>query len=255
MSGVNSHIRVPKCILKQFEDDKHFVYFWDLKNGWIQKSHAESINTKKGYYSLQAEAFLRDEIETPLGKAIQTVKNIDLIQPEFTMDNSTKEIFRRYVHALVARSQTMLEIMNKSSVFLQFMSLRDQHDLAAIMGIDEAQRARVFGDWEITFMMNRTNTPFVLPLCGTYSFSLNGDTMFSVPLTPYRAIIFMEHTAVKKYYIDQKMRLFQIVEPAQVIQFNAFALSSEQKDGNYGIASNEKRVLEMLQKNSVLFPE
>ncbi|MBQ2747195.1 MAG: DUF4238 domain-containing protein [Firmicutes bacterium] len=246
---INSHIRMPKCVLKQFADDNHVVYFWDLEKGWILDRSAKSINTEKDYYSEDAEHFLRDNIETPLGQILKFVRSIDPKNPEFTMDNEMKDVMRRFVHSLVARSRAMLTKINQTSIFAQFLPKRDLHDWAAVMGIEEAHNSRVFEDWEITFTENHTEVPFILPLCGTYSFSFNGDTMFNVPVTPHYAITFMPRAVAHKYVIDGKMRLFQIVNSEQAMRFNMFALNSERKDGNYGIASNSRKLLEVIKES------
>ena len=243
---INSHIRMPKCVLKQFADEKHFVYFWNIETGWIQKSHAESINTKEDYFSEEVEHFLRDNIETPLGHILNFIKSIDPNIPEFSMDNDKKTVIRRYVCALVARSQLMLVQMSKMSVFAPSMSVRDLHDVAAVIGIAEAINSQLFEDWEITFMVNHTENTFVLPLCGTYSYAYNGDPMFNVPITPNYAITFMPQAVAHKYVIGRKMRLFPLVDSERAMQFNMLALSSEQKDGNYGIAANSRQILEKM---------
>lgn len=247
---INSHIRMPKCVLKQFADEKHFVYFMNLEKGWIQKSHAESINTEEDYYSEDVEHFLRDHIETPLGQILKFIKSIDEKNPEFTMDNEKKTVMRRFVHALIARSQIMLAKINQTSIFAQFLPKRDLHDWVAVMGIEEAHNSHVFEDWEITFTENHTEVPFVLPLCGTYSFSYNGDTMFNVPVTPHYALTFMPRTIAYRYVIDGKMRLFQIMDSEQAMRFNMFALKSERKDWNYGIAANSRDILEKIKASA-----
>ena len=244
MGQINSHKRVPKCVLKQFQDEKYFVYFWDLEKGWILNRHAESINTEEGYYSEKMEAFLRDNIETPLGHILGFIKRIEQKDPRFTMGNEKKDIIRRYVYALIARSGKMLTLINEKSIYAQFLSKQEQHDHAVISGLQGAVDLDLFGNWEITFIENHTSIPFVLPLCGTYSFSFNGDTMFSVPVTPHYAITFMHPSAVPKYVVDDVMRLFQVVEPYQAMMFNKFALSSELKDSCYGIAANSRSILE-----------
>lgn len=248
MSNINSHIRMPKCVLKQFEDEKHFVYFWSFGEGQIKKGHAESINTELGYYSESIEHFLRDSVETPMGSVLKFIKGIDIDSPEFTMRDDMKRIMRRFVHALVARSTSFLEKINEESVYTQFLPKRDQHDTAVIMGIEGASKSHVFEDWEITFMENHTEIPFVLPLSGSYSFSYNGDTMFNVPITPNYAITFMHESVAHKFVTDDKMRLFQVINSQQAMRFNMFALSYEQKDCNYGIAANSRRVLEKMKE-------
>lgn len=243
---MNSHIRMPKCVLKQFEDEKHFVYFWNLEKGWIQNSHAESINTEKGYYSESVERFLRDNIETPFGHILKFIKSIDMAGSEFTMDNTMKTVMRRFVYALAARSKKMMEGINETSVYYQFMPKRDQHDIAAVLAIEEAERNQLFSDWEITFTANHTAIPFVLPLCGSASFSFNGDVMFNLPVTPHYAITFMQKAVANKYIIDGKMRMFLVTSEDQAMRYNTFAFTSEQRDGNYGLASNSRDILEKM---------
>ena len=248
MSDINSHIRMPKCVLRQFEDEKHFVYFWDLEDNQINKGHAKSINTEEGYYSESVEHFLRDNIEAPLGSVLKFIKGIDHSSPEFTMDDDMKRIIRRFVYALVARSKSLLKKVKETSIFAQFLSVQNQHDMAVVMGIEEAINAQVFEDWEITFVENHTEVPFVLPLSGSYSFSLNGDTMFNIPITPHYAITFMHKSVAHKYVLDGKMRLLQVVNPEQAMYFNMFALSSERKDWNYGIAASSRNILEKMKR-------
>lgn len=248
MSNINSHIRMPKCVLRQFEDEKHFVYFWNFKDDQINRSHAISINTEVGYYSESIEHFLRDNVEAPLGLVLKFVKSIDRDKPEFTMGDDMKRIMRRFVHALVARSTSFLQKTNEESVFTQFLSKRDQRDMAVIMGIEEASKSHVFEDWEITFMENHTEIPFVLPLSGSYSFSYNGDTMFNIPITPNYAITFMHKSVAHKFVTDGKMRLFQVIDSEQAMRFNMFALSSERRDWNYGIAASSRSVLEKMKE-------
>lgn len=252
---MNSHIRMPKCVLKQFADENHFVYFLNLQQGWIQNSHAESINTKVDYYSEDVEHFLRDNIETPLGQILKFIKSIDQKNPAFTMDDNKKTVMKRFVYALIARSPAMLTEMNQTSIFAQFLPERDLHDQAAVIGIAEAHKHRIFEGWEITFTANHTEIPFVLPLCGTYSFSHDGDTVFNVPVTPHYAITFMPQSVVHKYVIDGTMRLLKIVNPEQAMRFNMFALKSEQKDGNYGIAANSRKILEVIKESAFQQPE
>lgn len=249
MANVNSHIRMPKCVLRQFEDEKHFVYFLNLKEGWIQKTHAESINTEEGYYSKEVEHFLRDNIETPFGQILKFINSIDPKAPEFTMTNDKKVVMRRFVYALVSRSREMVAKIHQTSLFAQFMPERDQHDWAAVAGIREAAKRRLFEDWEITFMENHTTVPFVLPLCGTYSYKYNGDLFLNIPVTPHYTITFIPKAAAHKYIQGNTMRLFKIAEPDQVMRLNMFTLTSEKKDGNYGIASNSRDILEKIKQN------
>lgn len=44
---MNSHIQMPKCVLKQFANEDHVLYYYNFKDGHIAKNSATSINTEK----------------------------------------------------------------------------------------------------------------------------------------------------------------------------------------------------------------
>ena len=61
---INSHIILPKFLLKNFEID-HSFWYYDIDGYYIAKGYASSFNTEKGYYSEEMEQILNSTVETP----------------------------------------------------------------------------------------------------------------------------------------------------------------------------------------------
>ena len=70
--SVKSHIQMPKCILKKFQNRNNRLFYYDVKENHIGKNgSANSINTEKGYYSKDTERYLQEKIETPFSKLLR----------------------------------------------------------------------------------------------------------------------------------------------------------------------------------------
>ena len=75
---INSHIQLPKFIIRKFEDEKHFVHYIDIENACVLKTgHADSLNTKEDYYSLEIEKYLQRELESPFSRLLHQFENVD----------------------------------------------------------------------------------------------------------------------------------------------------------------------------------
>lgn len=242
---------MPKCILRQFEDEKHFVYFWNLKKGWIQKSHASSINTEQGYYSKQMEEYLGSQIETPFGRVLELIKSIDYLSPNLSMTYGAKEVVLRFAYALFARNPSLLDHIQRTSFVFQFMPEQNQHDLVVVWGMAGAKKCQLLEDFEFTFIENHTEVPFVLPISGLYSAGVDGDISFVFPITPHYAIMFMHKSFVYKYILEGKMCFVKLESSEQAMQLNDMALESEQQNGNYGLAANSRVILEKMKESLI----
>ena len=76
MGSVNSHIQMPKCVLRNFMDDQQLLHYYDFQTGTIKQGRAASLDTELGYYSQDVEDYLRDNVEAPFGRVMAKVKNI-----------------------------------------------------------------------------------------------------------------------------------------------------------------------------------
>ena len=248
--GNGSHIRIPESVLRNFENEKRTLYQWNFETGRITPGRAASINTEVGYYSETIELLLSQKVETPFGNVMKFFKGINKEEPQFSLQQTVKDDIRRFAHSLAVRSERMVELISTTSEHYRKLPRQKQHDVAVSLGLDEARNMGIFDDWEFTFSVNESSIPFVLPLCGSYSFSYGGDTMFSIPFAPNYAITFMPRSvAYAKYVVGETMRLLLVPSDVKAMQFNRIALDAERKDGNKGIIASTKDVLIMLKES------
>ena len=242
MNLVNSHIQMPKLLLKRFHNEQNKFYYHDVKKGFIgTNGTAKSINTQYGYYSPSTEAFLRDYIETPFGKLITYIENIDFSQNQFYMTTDFEEVTRNFIYALLARDPAVVGEIDKNSIFLQFLPERQRHDLAARNGIAYAKRNNIFGEYILTFMVNCTERPFVLPLMGLYNYSMSGHSVINLPISPTKALCLVHRDyASRLIHDDGTISMFMVDNPEQVSKMNAFAFVAQRRH-NWGCVICSKR--------------
>ena len=77
---MNSHIQMPRFILKGFEDEKHFLYCYSFEYNRVINGHSQTLNTEQDYYSDQAEGYLSQNMENPFSDILRFIKGIDLIR-------------------------------------------------------------------------------------------------------------------------------------------------------------------------------
>lgn len=181
-----SHIQMPETVLKRFTDEKNFLYYIDCNSKKIGRGFAKSLYTEKGYYSERVEDWLSDTIETHLGVFIKFVAESNFETPQ-DINFDYKEFAFRYLYSLLARSPYMLDVVNDNSVFLQFYSATDRHDIVAHDTYEMLASRNAFkGIYVVSFVINETNEPFVLATSGICQCKIG----IICPLTPQRALLF-----------------------------------------------------------------
>lgn len=188
--NINSHIQMPKEVLKRFHNRYNSFRYYDVVKGIIGKNgRANSINTENGYYSKEVEQLFNKLIETPLGDFLNEIDKVDFDKESFVLSEEIKIVAKTFAWSLISRDPTMYSAFKKKSVFAQFVA-GNLHDYAAISGMGFAEEKDMFSDYIVTFLINKTDTPFVLPICGLYSYSRNKHRMMNIPISSKIAICF-----------------------------------------------------------------
>lgn len=234
-SLVYSHIQMPKLLLKRFLNEQNKFFYYDVSKKFIGKNGtAKSTNTEYGYYSIDTEHYLRDNIETPFGEILSDIDNVDFEQGCFSMPKNFTETTKNFIYALLSRDPDMLQKIKQHSTFAQFYHERTLHDYAAINVIDIAERNKLFAEYIVTFMENRTGTPFVLPIKGLFEYTLNGHSIINLPISPTRAICLV-HKDHSNYLIQKDgtkaMFMVNISEQIKKINESAFLAQKRQNQG------------------------
>ena len=101
---INSHIQMPKVLLKRFHNDNNRFFYYDVQKQIIgYNGTAKSINTQLGYYSQQTEDYFRDNIETPFGEVLTYIEKTGIDRETFAINSSAKEIIKNFMFALISR--------------------------------------------------------------------------------------------------------------------------------------------------------
>lgn len=127
---VNSHIQMPKQVLKNFTNKNGQLFIYDFEKKIISMGYPKTVYTEWGYYSDDIETFLGCEIESDLGKLLKFIKETSF-ETGTELPVKYREIALKYVYSLIARSPLFQCEINNNSVFFQFLSKIEQHDIAA----------------------------------------------------------------------------------------------------------------------------
>lgn len=245
--NVNSHIQMPRFLLARFENEHHAFFYYDVEKGFIgTNGHAKSMNTEHGYYPDEIEKLLSDEIEKPFSQVLRFIESLDLEKPFFTMTSTDESNIKQFLVSLMLRSPLFLNGINRNSVFFEFFSPADQHTLAITQGIMEAEKQKVFDSFRVTFTVNKTGKPFILPISGLYTYRLNGYTHISLPVSPQMAITLIENAGIPFIEKEGVTRMYLITEEKYVTELNRFAFREQCKQGYGVVISPTKEAMEIL---------
>lgn len=249
-SIIDSHIQMPKLLLKRFHNDKHKFYYYDVPGCYIGKNGtAESTNTELGYYSAEVEQFINDTIESPIGKILAYVDEKGFDKETLSVTSKIDETVKNFFCSLISRDPSLIKKMHEEGSLITLFSERDQHDYAAINGILLSQEANVFSEYIVTFMINRTTIPFVLPVCGLYSFSFNGHTVINLPVSPETAICLIHRDyAERLLHKDGAISMFEISDEVVIHRMNGWAFSAQLKQKYGRIVCPSRNELDRLKK-------
>jgi len=224
---IDSHIQMPKLLLKRFHNDYNRFYYYDVKNRWIGKNgRAASLNTEEGYYSIYTEDFLRDNIETPFSKVLELIEKVDFELESFSLDSNFEEVVRNFIYALIARDPSALKEMD-NSIFSFVFSEQENRGFMVEQGIGIANNLGLLKKYIVTFMVNDTEVPFVLPICGIYSFLFKGKRVVNLPISSKIAISLIEESAAELLITEGVCKMFHISDLEITKSMNEFAFSQQ----------------------------
>ena len=243
---MDSHIQMPKLMLRRFENDKHELYYYDLETHVLGKGSARSTNTEEDYYSEGMESLLNRSIETPFSKVLRYIDAIDFDSDSFSLFSGFEKTVKDFLKALFVRNPNNVDEIEKHSIFFQLCDERSKHDVAVWMGMEEAYSQALYDLFFPTFCVNQSDTPFVLPISGSYGFTHNGIKHINLPIDPKTAITLIDKKKVETIIKDETVHLYLITNDKQAEKFNMMAYENQQRLGYGRVVSNRKDVLERL---------
>ncbi len=224
---MDSHVQMPKSILKSFEDSKHFLYYVDLseQDQSIKQGHAKSLNAEKDYYSQSTENYLNQTIETHLYDLRMFIANTNNSLCTIPQDIIDKGFI--YLFSLLARSKSLLKnfdfltpdsfVQTTIPLSIHKQLLRDTHSMS--------------------IAKNDTKNTWVLPTGGIIQIN---RTDFICPLSPSDALYFYNSEVAKSIHVSDD-------ETIERINLNAFR-TEYNNDRRYIVSPNRNQLEDLLQK-------
>lgn len=252
MENIDSHIQMPKCVLKNFVNEYQSFYYYDIAESKIKMNRPRSLNAQNGYYSGRVEHMLQQIVESPLGNILKYVKENDFSEP-IGKPRAFENITMTYVHSLIARAPHMYGTIEKNTIYLQILddlSETDKHDLAVELVLEEAKNNSPFKDYIVTMLVNKTGIPLLLPIGGMYSY---GD-FICAPISLNKAIALIKKDSnLCNELIDGEVCKVLIVENESVLhKMNRFAIQSEISHNKQYVVSVDEVLLETYLKEMQL---
>lgn len=249
--AINSHIQMPKLLLKRFHNEYNFFYYYNVKNNFIgNHGTAESMNTEIGYYSKETEMYLQKEVETPFSKILEYLEDIELANKQTISVYSTiNETILSFMYALIARAPSFHKMMNDDNIWLHNLSIEEKRDHIIKSGINIAKENNVFAEYIPTFLINNTDIPFVLSMNGIYNYTFNGHPIINLPISPTIAISLIHKNYTNRViYNDGAIAMFETKIPELIMHMNQQAFSFQAKHQWGYVICPEREELDRLSK-------
>lgn len=237
MSQENSHIQMPRLVLKNFHNEKNELYYFDFLEQTIKRGHAKTFYAEQGYYSEFVETYLGDKVESRLGVLVDFLKKTNF-QNGNTPPTDYEEVAYTYLYSLISRSPEFVEEMKNDSSFFQLLSKVDQHDIAAHDALVMAKERRILGEYKVAFLINNTSEQFILPAGGIVQYG----TQLVCPISPWRGLVFDKNIITE----EAEIRLFEIQTVNEIIDFNMESARQEQIRNKKYIVASKKEILRKL---------
>lgn len=235
---MNSHILIPKCILKNFEDNKQSLHCYDVKHNKYCLCRSKNLNTEENHYSKDVEKFLSDKIETPIGDVIKKLE-IFFNSKEFIITFSEYKSIKCYVYSLISRSYEMKKEIYNGLIFKDWFTPQAINDIAATQSFEMAGQEDFLKDFNMTFIFLHGAEEFVLPLQGHCDFSAKKRTFCVVPLSPKIAVYFYSGQNIGNKIIQGEIEFCN--------KINELSLKAQkQKKYGYVISRNEKIIKDLI---------
>lgn len=247
--GVNSHIQMPKEVLKRFHNKYNLFCYYHVEGNYVgTKGTAESLNTKWGYYSVEVEHYLRDTIETPFGRMLAYIDTLDFSQNSIAVNSDFEETARDFMCALIARDPVIMREMGTDGNLLSILPEQVQHDYVAVNGYNVIKRNGFLDDYLLTFLINETEIPFVLPVGGLYNYSLKGKSAINLPVSGNLVLCLLHKELTNEMVKGTSLSMLSISETDVIMRMNNWAFRGQKERGWGYVVCPERHELDRLKK-------
>lgn len=245
--NMQSHIQMPRCVLAEFVNGNKSFYKYNVENGKINIGFPKRTFTSENYYSEAMESALNKHIESPLRTLLDFARILPTLTLPITLEDKVITLARTYIESLVARSPILFSSVNEESDLLGLFSIQDRHDIVVDYAMKNEEMRKFYDRFTLSFMVNETNTPFVLPTRGLYEFQYMGTLCLNAPLNPRCALMLEENNPSKN--AESKIAVIPKTFDDILMKINGYALQRQRQDNVGYVVCYDKSILEQLVKS------
>jgi hypothetical protein len=256
--AVDSHIQLPKGILKYFVDSENQVWYLDVDTCEIDSKGASVLGTQYGYFSDGVEAYLQKSIEDPITQVNAHVRKCLANEPSsLKFSARTTERLRNFVIAAMARSdlarQSLLATLDSP---LQKYN-RQYNDALIKRGMTHfCEDPNFLRGYTIGVIINKTPRPLVTLRNCFYTFDRGDYHSIIVPISPTAALAL--HSKCDLTPSGETIYVGEVISDEREIEkINTRAMLYEYIYNKTFIATNDRaelqRLSEILKKDRQIF--
>lgn len=191
--AVDSHVQLPKCLLKNFRTNERLYYFDTTKNKKI-KSSARNYNTEFGYYSLFFEEHLSNVYESIISELIIKIKPfVNQEVKEIMLDDLRSKINKLFKMAVFRNPKNVKQI-NEESVTADLFD--GGYDTEYLLMAGEEINSNYIKDYVPVLLINKTKNGILLTRSLISIIFVQKNRFIIMPLHPKFAIVLV----TSKYY-------------------------------------------------------
>lgn len=249
--SVESHIQIPKGILKYFGDpDKSGrIWYLDVSNGNVGLAGAGKLGTLSGYYSDEMEKYLNQAIETPLMQLNAKVRCfLASNDNKLTLSTKSEEVLKKYILSAIARSDLAKRSFEESSLTAFYYDEQENHDFLVHFTAERFKLESIIGECSFGVLINRTPRNLVVPRNCFYTAKSCGVYCIIAPISPNCALALFPQEYPYKKADNNEFVIGNIDDESAIEIMNVRALIYEYVFNKCFIASNSKEEIEGLKK-------
>ena len=217
--AVDSHVQIPKTMLKYFRTGNSLYYISTLNNK-INRSSARRYNTKFGYYSLCFEEYLSKNYESIIVDIINTILPfVERKKTIITFKNLEEKVNKLFLMSLF-RNPKYVEEINNYSVFSQIIDGGYTPEYIAYVG-EETNKNYIKGYTPVV-LINETDRGMLTIKSLFSNLRIDGGVKcMLIPLHPKFAIALVPNEYYKKMIEEQGEQTYlKLNEDKELLQLN-----------------------------------
>lgn len=237
---MESHIQIPKFLIKNFAAEDGKVFLCTLRDGLILKRPPKSIGVSVDYYDQDVEISLNKEVET---RFANTVHNLikDISNKKAIMLNiAIREIITKFIFINFLRSEKTLIDTNEQLLTKDLSSLNETHNDIVRIGLRHVNYLSLPFDAncvQIEVIINESSVPFISSRHGCCEIPRNNPRRTFFPVSSKIAFLL----TILKNPIDADLCIDPwFIEADEVQKLNLLMYEQEREYNNSFLISCSK---------------